>query len=159
MGPIPCAWYNEAQPPPPGPDCGAVKTSARPTKTERRTVFTEMASAIYKAKREFRGNARYGVVKVSKNDNIYMNSVAILTGAQSGGKTFTASAESQIICRNWRNTHMLIFIKKKAFDPTVEYIEPLMQATGCKFVEIGYEEADNFFNTIFSYKYLYNNVK
>jgi hypothetical protein len=54
---------------------------------------------------------------------------------------------------------MLIFIKKKAYDPTVEYIKPLIEATGCRFVEIGYDEAQEFVSMVFHYKSLYNKVK
>jgi hypothetical protein len=54
---------------------------------------------------------------------------------------------------------MLIFIKKKAYDPTVEYIKPLIEAAGCRFVEIGYDEAQEFVSVIFHYKSLYNKVK
>jgi hypothetical protein len=54
---------------------------------------------------------------------------------------------------------MLIFIKKKAYDPTVEYIKPLIEATGCRFVEIGYDEAQAFVSMVFHYKSLYNKVK
>jgi hypothetical protein len=137
MRSLPFSWYNDAKPPPPpGPDIdGALKSNLRQAKTQRRKVIDEVAGAITKAKKEFRGNNRHDVIKAAKNSNIYLNSVAIMTGAQGSGKTFTALAESLIICRAVR-THMLIFIKKKAFDPTVESVKPLIEATGTNFVEI-----------------------
>jgi hypothetical protein len=128
-------------------------------KTERAKVFEEAGRAIDKAKNEYHANARHDVVKVSKQSNIYYNSVVILTGAQGQGKTFTALAESLIVCRKAPNTHMLIFVKKKGFDPTAEYIKPLIQAAGCQFVEIFYEQAEEFVQMIFYYKQLYNKIK
>jgi hypothetical protein len=154
------AWYNDAQPlPPPGPDIeGAMKSNVPQTKTERQKIFAKLATTITEAKRAYRGNTRHDVVKAARTSNIYTNSVAILTGAQSSGKTFTALAESVIICQARLNTHMLIFIKKKVFDPTVEFIKPLMEKTGCKCVEIEYDEAEKF-SKIFHYKNIYNKVK
>jgi hypothetical protein len=159
--PIEFNWFSQAQPPPPpGPDIdGALKSNLPQSKSERRKIFDEVAGAITKAKREFKGNARHDVVKATKSSHIYLNSVAILTGSQGSGKTFCALAESLIVCRATRNTHMLIFIKKKAYDPTVEYIKPLIEQTGCRFVEIGYDEAQTFVEMIFHYKSLYNKVK
>jgi hypothetical protein len=122
-------------------------------------VFDEEAAQINKAKREFKGNARHDVVKAAKGSNIYLNSVAILTGSHGQGKSFAALTESLIICRANPNTHMLIFIKKKAYDPTVESIRPLIEAAGTKFVEIEYDEAEAFVKMIFHYKQVYNKMK
>jgi hypothetical protein len=154
-------WYQQSQAPPPEePDIeGALKTNQKAAKTERRKVFDEVAAQINKAKKEFRGNARHDVVKAARGSNIYLNSVTILTGSQGSGKTFATLAESLIICRANRNTHMLIFIKKKAYDPTVESIKPLIEQTGCQFVEIEYSDAEAFVKMIYHYKQLYNKMK
>jgi hypothetical protein len=85
--------------------------------------------------------------------------VAIQTGAQSAGKTFAALTEALIIARSMPNTHMLIFIKKKQYDNTVEALRPLIEATGCRFVDIGYDEAEAFVKMIFRCKAMYNLVK
>jgi hypothetical protein len=66
--------------------------------------------------------------------------------------------EALIIARANPNTHLLIFVRKKEFDPTVETIRPL-EKTGCRFVSIGYDEAESFVKMVFQYKHLYNKVK
>jgi hypothetical protein len=154
------SWFQQPAPIPASePDYEGALKPTKQSAAERRKVFNELGTAITKAKKDFRGNARHDVVKAAKHSNIYFNSVCILTGSQGSGKTFTALAESIIVCRANRNTHMLIFVKKKGFDPTAEFAKPLIEDTGCHFVEIGYEEAEDFVRAVFHYKQLYNKAK
>jgi hypothetical protein len=154
-------WFQQSEPPPQEPFnvMDAIKDRNRSAKNERKRVFEEVAAQINKTKKEFRGNARHDVVKAGKGSHIYLNSVTILTGSQGAGKTFATMAESLMICRANPNTHMMIFVKKKAYDPTVESTKPLIEATGCKFIEIGYGYSEDFVKMIFHYKELYNKMK
>jgi hypothetical protein len=128
-------------------------------KSKRKLVFEEVSSAIERAKHEFKPNCRHDVIRPCRDSNLYLNSVAIFTGAQSSGKTFAALTEALIIARAMPNTHMLIFIKKKQYDNTVEALRPLIENTGCKFVDIGYDEAEAFVKQIFACKSAYNLAK
>jgi hypothetical protein len=105
------------------------------------------------------GDDRHRVAKVSASTHSYYNSVNILTGSQGAGKTFAALMECLLIARQTYNTTILIFIKKKAYDPSYEAIKPLIEKEGCRCVGVEYEDAVEFVQEILAYKKLYNILK
>jgi hypothetical protein len=131
-------------------------------------IKLDMVKRIEQDKTKFRSNSRHDVVKIDDGIDSYFNSVNILTGAQGRGKTFTALAECGAIASLHRNppinqsgpaTHMLIFIKRKAYDPTLESTRAIIEEFGCKIVELDYEEAEAYCEQIFALKQLYNLCK
>ena len=71
-------------------------------------------------------NDRHRVVKVADGiAHTYYNSVNILTGDQGAGKTFTALLECLLVAKESKNTTLLIFIKRKDYDPSYESVKPL----------------------------------
>jgi nitrogen regulatory protein PII len=97
-------------------------------------------------------NTRHSVVKIQDDLNTYYNSVNIITGAQGGGKTFAAMNEI-ITISYLPETHLIIVIKKKDFDPSVEHIKELAK---CVLITINYDEAEEFVKNVLKYKRLYN---
>jgi hypothetical protein len=113
------------------------------------TLKGQMLNSLNKIEKH---TTRHDVVKVSPDLHSYYNSVNILTGAQGEGKTFTAMTEiigiSQV-----PNTHLIIYIKKKDFDPSVEAVKHLC---GCPLISIDYDKATDYIKNLLKYKKLYN---
>jgi hypothetical protein len=134
---------------------------------ERDEVKRAMLGSIDKQKREYRATTRHAVRIIAPGQfHTYMNSVNVLTGDQGAGKTFTALMEALGVCRNTSNTTHLIFIRKKAFDPTFESVRSLFSnkknehaGSDCKIIELGYEEAEKFCQQFFTAKHIFNSMK
>jgi hypothetical protein len=132
-------------------------------------IKQQMVRRIETDKKTFKPNTRHDVRKVGEDINSYFNSCSILTGSFGAGKTFTALAECVAIAAEYPNkdigpsegpaTHMLIFIKRKAYDPTLESTRALIEEYGCEVVEVGYEDAEEFVARIFELKNTYNLCK
>jgi hypothetical protein len=130
-----------------------------PAPSSKEAVMKDMLKAISTAATTYKGNERHEVRKIGSDLHSYYNSVNPLTGAQGGGKTFAALAECLSICRQTNNTNLLIFIRKKSFDPTIESIKSLIEQEDCAVKEIEYEDAMNYVNYIFNFKKLYNAIR
>jgi hypothetical protein len=102
-----------------------------------------------------------GDVVLANKGNLssYCNRVNILTGRQGKGKTLAALVEALGICRKSGRTHMLVFVKKKVYDPTFEHVKSLIEAEGCAVKETSYEEAEENVEALLLWKSLYNGLK
>jgi hypothetical protein len=130
-----------------------------PPPTGKDTARDDMLNAIAESKSKHRAQSRHDVRKIDDDLNTYYNSVNVLTGAQGAGKTFAALTEILAICRATENTHLLVFVKRKAYDPTFENIRELIAATGCRIDEVEYEEAEEYIHRLFAFKALYNSIR
>jgi hypothetical protein len=97
----------------------------------------EYMKNLHKQKSVKRDDNRHEVVKIPGLHS-YFNSVSIITGPQGSGKD-TALFSEIIPQSHLPQTHLIIYVKKKSYDPTVEAAKPLL---GCPFVECGYDECE-----------------
>jgi hypothetical protein len=88
--------------------------------------------------KQIQRNDRHEVMKVNGLHS-YLNSVTVITGPQGAGKD-TALFSEIIPQSHMPQTHLIIYVKKKSYDPTVEAAKPLL---GCAFVECNYDECED----------------
>jgi hypothetical protein len=104
---------------------------------------------------EYQRSVRHGSDghEVAKIDGLhsYFNSVSIITGAQNSGKT-TALNQEIIPMSHLPQTHLIVYVKKKSYDPTVEAARPLYR---CAFIEVSYDEAEERIRHIIELKQKY----
>jgi hypothetical protein len=112
-------------------------------------------------------NERHTVKRIRSDLNSYYNSLNILTGQQGKGKTFAALNE--IITLSYLpETHIIIYVKKKDYDETVEAIREL---SAVPIIDVGYESVEDengeivkagaveTCKRIFEYKTYYNKIR
>jgi hypothetical protein len=114
-----------------------------------------MIKHIDRAEQQNKINTRHQVRKVRPDLNSYYNSVNLLTGAQGGGKAFAAMNEILTISRI-PETHLIIYIHNKAYDPTVEDIKDLAMVPA---VSLDCEEAEDCIANLYYHKQIYNRAK
>ena len=129
-----------------------MKMNAKPSKFD---VKSAMMYQIASARKNNESNKRYKVQRIRADLNSYYNSLSILTGAQGKGKTF--SALSEIITISYLpETHIIIYVKKKDYDETVEAIRSM---SNVPIIDVGYDEAESVCRDIFQYKNDYNKLR
>jgi hypothetical protein len=134
--------------------------SIKPKHTMKQQLTGEVLKQIRKGNASQSGDGRHDVVLVDPgNLNSCCNSVNILVGQQGKGKTLAALVEALGIRRSSRRTRMLIFVKKKVYDPTFEHVKSLMEAEGCAVKETSYEDAEENVQALLLWKSLYNALK
>jgi hypothetical protein len=121
----------------------------------KQSIKTQMIRSIEAAKREYKPNSRSDVVKI-QGTNTCSNSINILIGAQSSGKTFTALNEAIVIAEQMPEVHLIALFSKKQYDETVEGVRHLAPVP---IVTIPYEEAENFVSDLIEAKNLYRKIR
>jgi hypothetical protein len=93
---------------------------------------------------------RHDVVRIPGTHS-YFNSVTIISGCQGSGKD--AALFSEVIPQShMKQTHLIIYVRKKDYDPTVEESKPLL---GCQMLECNYDECEDIVKNIISLKQKY----
>ena len=124
----------------------------RPTKA---AVKQCMIESISEGRQNNKSNQRYTVKRIRPDLNSYYNSLNILTGAQGKGKTF--SALSEIITISYLpETHLIVYVKKKDYDETVESIREM---SNVKILDVNYATCQEAIKLIFEAKNEYNRLR
>jgi hypothetical protein len=89
----------------------------------------------------------------------YFNSVNILTGDQGAGKTLTALLECLLVVRETDNTIILVFIKRKDYDPSYESVKRLFEQMGTRCMDVDYAQTEEVVLTVLAFKKLYSAIK
>jgi hypothetical protein len=69
-----------------------------------------------------------------------------------------ALTEIVSICQVLDNCHILVYVKKKRYDPTFENIKPIIEANGCRVIDVEYGDAEATVQKIFEAKQQYNQL-
>ena len=123
-----------------------------PTKTD---VKNAMLKHLRNSRNSNECNNRHMVKHIRSDLNSYYNSLNILTGQQGKGKTFAALNEI-ITISYLPETHLILYVKKKDYDETVEAIREL---SNVDIVDVKYEDAIDIAKMIFEYKNYYNSIR